>query len=61
METPTTPRSTLNPPVFYTSAALILALVLFTVLLQEEAQSLFNRSSNGSSPTPAGSTYWPWR
>ncbi|HIF4879172.1 TPA: hypothetical protein ACX15M_006207, partial [Pseudomonas aeruginosa] len=22
METPTTPRSTLNPPVFYTSAAL---------------------------------------
>ncbi|MGV8495464.1 hypothetical protein, partial [Pseudomonas aeruginosa] len=24
METPTTPRSTLNPPVFYTSAALIL-------------------------------------
>ncbi|WP_256561970.1 hypothetical protein, partial [Pseudomonas sp. HMSC067G02] len=35
METPTTPRSTLNPPVFYTSAALILALVLFTVLLQE--------------------------
>ncbi|WNZ17860.1 BCCT family transporter [Pseudomonas aeruginosa] len=42
METPTTPRSTLNPPVFYTSAALILALVLFTVLLQEEAQSLFN-------------------
>lgn len=28
METPTTPRSTLNPPVFYTSAALILALVI---------------------------------
>lgn len=57
METPTTPRSTLNPPVFYTSAALILALVLFTVLLQEEAQSLFNHVP----PTPAGSTYWPWR
>ncbi|MDY1590238.1 hypothetical protein, partial [Pseudomonas paraeruginosa] len=36
METPTAPRSTLNPPVFFTSAALILALVLFTVLLQEE-------------------------
>ncbi len=61
METPTTPRSTLNPPVFYTSAALILALVLFTVLLQEEAQSLFNHVQQWTSPTPAGSTYWPWR
>ncbi|MFG9036429.1 hypothetical protein ACEPXA_30295, partial [Pseudomonas paraeruginosa] len=42
METPNIPRSTLNPPVFFTSAALILALVLFTVLLREQAQSLFN-------------------
>ncbi|MDY1590473.1 hypothetical protein, partial [Pseudomonas paraeruginosa] len=36
METPNIPRSTLNPPVFFTSAALILALVLFTVLLREQ-------------------------
>ncbi|MBG4395483.1 choline BCCT transporter BetT [Pseudomonas aeruginosa] len=43
METPNTPRSTLNPPVFFTSALLILALVLFTVLLQEQAQSLFEQ------------------
>ncbi|MCR3765820.1 BCCT family transporter, partial [Pseudomonas aeruginosa] len=43
METPNIPRSTLNPPVFFTSAALILALVLFTVLLREQAQSLFEQ------------------
>lgn len=42
METPSKPKSTLNPPVFYTSAALILVLVLYAVVFQEQAQSQFN-------------------
>jgi len=35
------PRSTLNPPVFYTSAALILLLVLYAVLFKSQAQTQF--------------------
>ncbi|MFQ6573909.1 BCCT family transporter [Pseudomonas sp. UM16] len=42
MENPTKPRSTLNPPVFYTSAVLILLLVFYAVAFQEHAQSQFN-------------------
>jgi len=36
------PKSTLNPPVFYTSAILILLLVLYAVVFQVEAQSQFD-------------------
>ena len=36
------PRSTLNPPVFYTSAVLITLLVLYTVIFQRQAQEQFN-------------------
>jgi len=39
--TPGKPRSTLNPPVFYTSAALILLLVLYAVLFKDRAQTQF--------------------
>ncbi|MFZ0156159.1 BCCT family transporter [Pseudomonas sp.] len=42
MENPTKPRSTLNPPVFYTSAVLILLLVFYAVAFQAQAQSQFN-------------------
>ena len=35
------PRTTLNPPVFYTSAALILLLVLYAVLFKSQAQTQF--------------------
>ncbi|RWU19024.1 choline transporter [Pseudomonas alkylphenolica] len=42
MQTPVKPRSTLNPPVFYTSAVLIFLLVLYAVVFQEQAQSQFN-------------------
>lgn len=41
MGTPGKPRSTLNPPVFYTSAALILLLVLYAVLFKDRAQTQF--------------------
>ncbi|WP_236658301.1 BCCT family transporter [Pseudomonas knackmussii] len=36
-----TPRSTLNPPVFYSSALLITLLVIYAVVFQTQAQSLF--------------------
>ncbi|MFB4394244.1 MULTISPECIES: BCCT family transporter [unclassified Pseudomonas] len=36
------PRSTLNPPVFYTSAILIFLLVLYASVFQEHAQTLFD-------------------
>jgi len=42
METPAKPRNTLNPPVFYTAAVLILLLVSYTVLFQEQSQTLFD-------------------
>ncbi|HBX55378.1 BCCT family transporter [Pseudomonas sp. UBA2684] len=38
---PTSP--TFNPPVFYGSAVLIIALVLFSVLCQDQAQSIFSQ------------------
>ncbi len=34
-------RSTLNPPVFYTSAVLIFLLVLYATAFQAHAQALF--------------------
>ncbi|HDS1695968.1 MULTISPECIES: BCCT family transporter [Pseudomonas] len=37
------PRSTLNPPVFYTSAILIFLLVLYATAFQEHAQTLFEQ------------------
>ncbi|MDG9927976.1 MULTISPECIES: choline BCCT transporter BetT [Pseudomonas] len=43
MEASSSSRSTLNPPVFYGSAILVLALVLFSVLFQEATQNLFTR------------------
>ncbi|MNF29759.1 High-affinity choline transport protein [compost metagenome] len=43
MDTPSKPRSTLNPPVFYTSAVLIVLLVFYAVVFQSEAQSQFNQ------------------
>jgi choline/glycine/proline betaine transport protein len=42
MDSPSKPKSTLNPPVFYTSAILILLLVLYTVVFQVEAQTQFD-------------------
>jgi choline/glycine/proline betaine transport protein len=42
METSSRPRSTLNPPVFYTSAALIFLLVLYAVVFQDQAQAQFD-------------------
>ncbi|KAB0495769.1 choline BCCT transporter BetT [Pseudomonas vancouverensis] len=42
MDNPSKPRTTLNPPVFYTSAILILLLVLYAVVFQAEAQAQFN-------------------
>ncbi|WP_444438798.1 BCCT family transporter [Pseudomonas sp. A6] len=42
MNAPSKPRSTLNPPVFYCSAVLILVLVLYASVFQEQAQGLFN-------------------
>ncbi|CDO82046.1 choline BCCT transporter BetT [Pseudomonas aeruginosa] len=42
MNAPSKPRSTLNPPVFYSSAVLILVLVLYASVFQEQAQALFN-------------------
>ncbi|WP_419710397.1 BCCT family transporter [Pseudomonas sp. NFX224] len=42
MDNPSRPKSTLNPPVFYTSAVLILLLVLYAVVFQVEAQSQFD-------------------
>lgn len=41
METPTKGRATISPPVFYTSAILITALVIFASVLPETAQSFF--------------------
>ncbi|MDH0292850.1 choline BCCT transporter BetT [Pseudomonas sp. GD04087] len=41
MSSPSKPRSTLNPPVFYTSAVLILLLVLYAVLFKRQAQTQF--------------------
>ncbi|WP_165674109.1 BCCT family transporter [Metapseudomonas otitidis] len=38
--------STLNPPVFFGSAALILALVLYSTLAREQAQDLFGQLQN---------------
>ncbi|MBD9513688.1 BCCT family transporter [Pseudomonas sp. PDM22] len=43
METSSRPRSTLNPPVFYTSAVLIFLLVLYAVAFQEQAQAQFEK------------------
>ena len=42
MDSPAKPKSTLNPPVFYTSAILILLLVLYAVVFQTQAQSQFD-------------------
>ncbi|VVM39300.1 choline BCCT transporter BetT [Pseudomonas fluorescens] len=42
MDSPAKPKSTLNPPVFYTSAILILLLVLYAVVFQAQAQSQFD-------------------
>ncbi|MFB0963956.1 MAG: choline BCCT transporter BetT [Pseudomonas sp.] len=41
METPTKRGATISPPVFYTSAILITALVIFASVLPETAQSFF--------------------
>ena len=41
METPTKGGATISPPVFYTSAILITALVIFASVLPETAQSFF--------------------
>ena len=41
METPTKRSSTISPPVFYTSAILIAALVLFASILPHTAQNFF--------------------
>lgn len=38
--------STLNPPVFFGSAALIIALVLYSTLAREQAQDLFSQLQN---------------
>ena len=43
MEANTSSRSTINPPVFFGSAILIFALVLFSVLFQEPTQALFSQ------------------
>src|SRR5690606_35711369 len=37
------PKSTLNPPVFYSSAILIFLLVLYATAFQEHAQMLFEQ------------------
>ncbi|MNF26414.1 High-affinity choline transport protein [compost metagenome] len=42
METSPRPGATLNPPVFFTSVLLILALVVFAVAFPDSAQSLFS-------------------
>lgn len=42
MDSPAKPKSTLNPPVFYISAILILMLVLYAVVFQIEAQAQFD-------------------
>ncbi|HEY8331040.1 MAG TPA: choline BCCT transporter BetT, partial [Pseudomonas sp.] len=42
METSQRPGATLNPPVFFTSVLLILALVVFAVAFPDSAQSLFS-------------------
>lgn len=42
METSPRPAATLNPPVFFTSVLLILALVVFAVAFPDSAQSLFS-------------------
>ena len=42
MEASSSSRSTLNPPVFFGSAFLIVALVLYSVLLKEQAQGVFS-------------------
>ncbi len=34
-------RSTINPPVFFTSAILVLLLVLYATVFQEHAQRVF--------------------
>lgn len=41
MDTPTQRSGTINPPVFYTSAAIIVALVLFASIAPTTAQSIF--------------------
>ncbi len=38
-----TPKSTLNPPVFYSSALLIALIVAYTVVFQSQAQALFDQ------------------
>ena len=43
MEASPSSSSSLNPPVFFGSAVLILALVLFSVLFQEQAQGMFSQ------------------
>ena len=41
MEARSSSQSTLNPPVFFGSAILIIALVLYSTLARDQAQSLF--------------------
>ena len=41
MDTPTPRSGTINPPVFYTSAAIIIALVIFASAAPDTAQSVF--------------------
>ncbi|MEL7937071.1 choline BCCT transporter BetT [Pseudomonas delhiensis] len=43
MSDPSKPRSTLNPPVFYSSALLIVLLVFYAVAFQDQAQARFDR------------------
>ncbi|MCW2271359.1 High-affinity choline transport protein [compost metagenome] len=43
MDVPSKPKSTLNPPVFYTSALLIALIVLYTVIFQDQAQAVFGQ------------------
>ncbi|WP_431484650.1 choline BCCT transporter BetT [Pseudomonas solani] len=46
MNDPSKPKSTLNPPVFYSSAVLVLLLVLYAALFQEHAQAVFDDVQN---------------
>ena len=46
MEAKTSPRSTINPPVFFVATALIAVIILFSLAFQEQTQVLFAKAQS---------------
>lgn len=58
METPAQRSGTISPPVFYTSALIIAALVLFAGFSRKLHKVFLAICKHGSLITSAGSTFW---